>query len=64
METVFKLGEELVVEDGGVRYTFKTTINAKLQSYIDRMLNRSKTLQAAVVVLNPHDGTSPGNVQP
>lgn len=52
----FKLGEELVVEDGGVRYTFKTTINAKLQSYIDRMLNRSKTLQAAVVVLNPHDG--------
>jgi cell division protein FtsI/penicillin-binding protein 2 len=51
-----KLDEEVVLEDGGVRYTVKTTINPKLQSYIDRMLNRSKTLQAAVVVINPHDG--------
>ena len=54
--TGIKLSEEVVLEDGGVRYTVKTTINDKLQTYIDRMLNRSKTLQAAVVVLNPHDG--------
>jgi len=51
-----KLAEELVLEDGGAHYTVKTTINDKLQTYIDRMLNRSKTLQAAVVVLNPRDG--------
>jgi cell division protein FtsI/penicillin-binding protein 2 len=54
--TGIKLSEEVVLEDGGVRYTVKTTIDDKLQSYIDRMLDRSKTIQAAVVVLNPHDG--------
>jgi cell division protein FtsI/penicillin-binding protein 2 len=48
--------EKVVLDHSGVRYTLNTTINAKLQSYIDRMLNRSKTIQAAVVVLNPHDG--------
>ena len=51
-----KWAEKMNLEHNGVRYTLKTTINAKLQSYIDRMLNRSKTIQAAVVVLNPHDG--------
>ena len=51
-----KWAEKVDLEHNGVRYTFKTTINAKLQSYIDRMLDRSKTIQAAVVVLNPHDG--------
>lgn len=50
------LAEEVFLDNGGVRYTLKTTIDAKLQSYIDRMLNRSKTIQAAVIVLNPHDG--------
>lgn len=51
-----KFAEELVIENGGVRYVLKTTINTKLQSHVDRMLNRSRTIQAAVVVLNPHDG--------
>ena len=51
-----KWAEKVNLEHNGVRYTLKTTINAKLQSYIDRMLNRSKTIQAAVVVVNPHDG--------
>jgi membrane carboxypeptidase/penicillin-binding protein len=51
-----KWAEEVILEHEGVRYTLRTTINAKLQSYIDRMLHRSKTIQAAVVVLNPHDG--------
>ena len=51
-----KLAEKMELQEGGERYTVKTTIDAKLQDYIDRMLNRSKTLQAAVVVLNPRDG--------
>jgi cell division protein FtsI/penicillin-binding protein 2 len=41
--------------DGKV-YTVETTINTKLQQYITRVLKRSRTLQSAVVVLDPYDG--------
>lgn len=51
-----RLAEKIELEKGGTRYTVKTTIDAKLQDYIDRILDRSRTLQAAVVVLNPRDG--------
>jgi penicillin-binding protein A len=51
-----KLADEIALENNGVRYTLKTTLNPKLQAYVDKLLERSKTLQAAVVVLSPHDG--------
>ena len=51
-----KLTDEIALENKGVHYTFKTTLNPKLQAYVNNLLERSKTLQAAVVVLNPHDG--------
>ena len=50
------LTDEIALENKGVHYTLKTTLNPKLQAYVNNMLERSKTLQAAVVVLNPHDG--------
>ena len=52
----FKLTGEIALENKGVHYTLKTTVNPKLQTYVNNLLERSKTLQAAVVVLNPHDG--------
>ena len=51
-----ELTDEIAIENKGVHYTLKTTVNPKVQTYVDNMLERSKTLQAAVVVLNPHDG--------
>jgi peptidoglycan glycosyltransferase len=50
------LADELVCEKGGVQYTIRTTIDTKLQKYILKLLQRSRTLQSAVVVLNPADG--------
>jgi peptidoglycan glycosyltransferase len=50
------LTDRLVHKNEGGRYTIRTTINAKLQNYIARLQNRSRTLQSAVVVLSPHDG--------
>ena len=52
----FKLTDEIALENKGVHYTLKTTVNPKLQTYVNNLLERSKTLQAAVVVLNPYDG--------
>ena len=46
-----------VCENAGRHYTVRTTIDTKLQKYILRILRRSRTLQAAVVVLNPADGS-------
>ena len=43
------------VGDGG-RYQLETTILPKLQKYIQGLLRQSRTVQAAVVVLNPIDG--------
>ena len=50
------LTDQIVHKNEGGRYTIRTTINAKLQNYIGRLQNRSRTLQSAVVVLSPYDG--------
>jgi penicillin-binding protein A len=50
------LTDQIFHKNEGGRYTIRTTINAKLQNYIARLQNRSRTLQSAVVVLNPYDG--------
>ena len=50
------LTDQIVHKNEGGRYTIRTTINAKLQNYITRLQNRSRTLQSAVVVLSPYDG--------
>ena len=50
------LTDQIVHKNEGGRYTIRTTINTKLQSYITRLQNRSRTLQSAVVVLSPYDG--------
>jgi cell division protein FtsI/penicillin-binding protein 2 len=44
------------VEKDGSRLTIQTTIDAKLQKYIMRLLRRPQTFQSAIVVLNPYDG--------
>ena len=46
----------LVWDEGGARFHITTTINWKLQKYIQKLLRRSMTHQAAVVVLDPYDG--------
>jgi cell division protein FtsI/penicillin-binding protein 2 len=48
--------DSLVYENGGVRFRIETTLDVDLQKYIVRLLRRSRTLQAAVVVLDPFDG--------
>ena len=50
------MADRIVHKNEGGRYTIRTTINPKLQNYITRLQNRSRTLQSAVVVLNPFDG--------
>lgn len=51
------LKDVIVCEKAGRHYTISTTIDNKLQSYILKLLRRSRTQQAAVVVLNPADGS-------
>ena len=51
-----RLTGEWGVEKNGSRLTIKTTIDAKLQKYIISLLRRPRTIQSAVVVLNPYDG--------
>ena len=50
------LSDVLVCQKDGQQYTIRTTIDTKLQKYIQRLLKRSRTLQSAVVVLNSMDG--------
>lgn len=50
------LTDELVHKNEAGRYIIRTTINTKLQDYITRLQNRSRTLKSAVVVLSPYDG--------
>ena len=50
------LSDVLVCERDGKHYTVRTTINTKLQKYIQNMLQRSRTRQSAVVVLDSSDG--------
>jgi cell division protein FtsI/penicillin-binding protein 2 len=51
-----KLGEPAVLQANGQRYFISTAIHTKLQKYILRTLNRSRTLQSAVVVMDSHTG--------
>jgi cell division protein FtsI/penicillin-binding protein 2 len=51
-----QLSDVLVCQKNGQQYTIRTTIDTKLQKYIQRLLKRSRTLQSAVVVLNSMDG--------
>jgi len=51
-----QLSDVLVCQKNGQQYTIRTTIDTKLQKYIQGLLKRSRTLQSAVVVLNPMDG--------
>ena len=50
------LSDVFECEKNGKPYTIRTTIDTKLQRYIQRMLKRSRTLQSAVVVLGSADG--------
>ena len=50
------LSDVFVCEKDGSHYTFRTTIDTKLQRYIQGILKRSRTLQSAVVVLDASDG--------
>jgi len=49
-------GKQFDFENDGQRYRITTTVQTKLQAYIERLLRHSRTLQAAVVVLDPSDG--------
>lgn len=50
------LSDVFVCQKDGNQYTVRTTIDPKLQKYIQGLLKRSRTLQSAVVVLNSMDG--------
>jgi cell division protein FtsI/penicillin-binding protein 2 len=50
------LSDVFVCESDGTYYTIRTTIDTKLQNYIQQVLKRSRTLQSAVVVLDASDG--------
>lgn len=47
---------DLVLEKAGERFTIATSLDPEFQRYIFRLLRRSRTLQAAAVVLCPTDG--------
>jgi len=47
---------QFALEKDGIRFRIETTLDSDLQKYIDRLLRHSRTLQAAVVVLDPFDG--------
>ena len=51
-----QLTDKWSVDKNGSQLTVKTTIHTKLQQYIVRLLRRPRTVQSAVVVLNPYDG--------
>jgi cell division protein FtsI/penicillin-binding protein 2 len=53
---LFLFDDQFILEKDDHRFILNTTIKAKLQNYIDQLLQRSRSLQAAVVVLNPLDG--------
>ena len=52
-----KLAEPNILHVNGQRYFIQTAIYPKLQKYILKTLKRSRTLQSAVVVMDPHDGS-------
>jgi peptidoglycan glycosyltransferase len=50
------LTNDFVIEKNGTRTLLKSSIDSALQNYILRLLQGSKTLEAAVVALNPNTG--------
>lgn len=48
--------DHFMLQRGDARLLIDSSLDSELQSYILRLLQRSKTLQAAVVVLQPQDG--------
>ncbi|MCD6560510.1 MAG: hypothetical protein J7L16_01970 [Deltaproteobacteria bacterium] len=50
------LDDHFILDPGGADLSIESTINPSLQDYISHFLKRTRTLQAAVVVLNPTDG--------
>ena len=51
-----KLGEPIILDADGRRYFINTAIYAKLQKYILKTLERSRTQQSAVIVMDPQNG--------
>ncbi len=51
-----QLSDQYAVNRNGAAYTVRTSLDTDLQKYILRLLGRARTLQSAVLVLNPHDG--------
>jgi cell division protein FtsI/penicillin-binding protein 2 len=51
-----QLSDHFVLEKGGENFDIRSSLDKALQDYILRLLQRSRTLQAAVVVLSPDDG--------
>ena len=50
------LRHHFVLEKGGASFDIKSSLDEALQNYILRLLRRSRTSQAAVVILSPDDG--------
>ena len=50
------LKDPVVLDKAGERFTIITSLDPAFQKYILRLLRRSRTLQAAAVVLSPTDG--------
>ncbi len=50
------LSDHIVLEKGEERFTVDSSLDPSLQSYVNRLLRRSRTQQAAVVVLDGNDG--------
>jgi peptidoglycan glycosyltransferase len=48
--------DQFQVETDKAPLAVRTTIDPRLQGFIDRLLRRSRTVQAAVVVIDPFDG--------
>jgi cell division protein FtsI/penicillin-binding protein 2 len=53
---VASLSDHFFVERDGTRLKVQSSVDADLQDYILSLLKRSRTVQAAVVALNPMDG--------
>jgi membrane peptidoglycan carboxypeptidase len=50
------LSDQYTANLNGTAYTVHTFLDTNLQKYILRLIGRARTLQSAVIVLNPHDG--------
>ena len=51
-----RLSNDFALEKSGTRFIVKPSFDSAFQEYVSDLLERSKTLKAAVVALNPNDG--------